>query len=269
MICQKCNNKSVLNSCLGKDFYYCRNCKEEVFDKIVNSTTLHLSHLILGSFVSIPSGTFQMGSPESEISRCSDETQHLVTLTKSFEMQTTQVTQKQWTEVMGNNPSYFNGDNLPVERVSWNDCQEFIQKLNSANDGYAYRLPTEAEWEYCCRAGAASAYSFGDDTDQTGDYAWYYPNSFNRTHEVAQLKPNAFGLYDLHGNVWEWCQDWYGGYNSQPITDPTGPNSGFYRVAHGGGWADFAQCCRSAVRDFGGPGNRYSNVGFRLVRTKA
>lgn len=163
-------------------------------------------------FVPIPAGTFQMGSPKSETGRFSDETQHPVTITQPFEMQTTQVTQSEWEKVMGNNPSRFKGSSRPVERVSWDDVQKFISKLNESQSEYVYRLPTEAEWEYACRAGTTSAYFFGDDAKDIQQYAWTSVNSDDQTHDVGTLKPNPWRLYDMCGNVWEWVHDWHAPY---------------------------------------------------------
>ncbi|MBI3018600.1 MAG: formylglycine-generating enzyme family protein [Deltaproteobacteria bacterium] len=226
---------------------------------------------LLGDFAQIPAGSFMMGSPETEANRSSDETQHQVTLTQDFQMMKTEVTQKMWVSIMSSNPSYFKGDNLPVEKVSWNDVQAFIQKLNQKNDGYTYRLPTEAQWEYAARAGTSTTYSFGDNAAVLGDYGWFSGNSGNKTHEVGQKNPNAFGLYDMHGNVWEWVQDWYdiSYYSSSNVTDPIGPTSGSDRVVRGGSWINRAKSLRSAIRYNYGPDDRYSNVGFRLVRTKS
>ena len=171
-----------------------------------------------------PPGTFTMGSPASERDRRNDEAQHSVTLSKEFLMLETPVTQEMWESVMENNPSAFKGSKkLPVENVSWNDCQEYVQKLNGlgvAPKGYRFSLPTEAQWEYACRAGTTTAYSFGDTLEKSqvafGD---------SKTVEVASYPANAWGLYDMHGNVWEWCQDWYGEYPSGAVTDPVGsPN---------------------------------------------
>ena len=148
-----------------------------------------------------------MGSPSSEPKREKDEKQHRVTLTKGFYMGATEVTQSQWKAIMGNNPSYFKGDNRPVEKVSWDDCQEFIRELNLQEGGNKYRLPTEAEWEYTCRAGTTTRFCFGDSESRLGDYAWYSSNSSSKTHPVSRKKPNVWGLYDMHGNVWEWCED--------------------------------------------------------------
>ena len=213
----------------------------------------------------IPAGSFDMGSPKDEKGRDKGETQHRVTLTKGFWMGKYEVTQAQWQAVMGNNPSRFKGSNLPVEEVSWNDCQDFIRKLNAKGQG-AFRLPTEAEWEYACRAGTQSRFCFGDSDSSLGTYAWYRSNSGWKTHEVGQKSPNRWNLYDMHGNVWEWCQDWKGDYPSGSVTDPTGPSTGSGRVRRGGGWRLNPRYCRSADRSGGGPGLRRDDLGFRLAR---
>lgn len=219
------------------------------------------------NFVKINPGTFLMGSPETEGGRWSDETQHSVTITQPLEMQTTQVTQKQWVEIMEDNPSYFKGNDLPVEQVSWDDAQDFIHKLNAqGRDNYVYRLPTEAEWEYCARAGSSSSYSFGDFSDRLQTYGWFSYNSNNKTHPAGRLVCNIWGLYDMHGNVWEWCQDWYGKYDLNGSIQ--GPASGSFRVIRGGGRDDDARGLRSAQRNGFGPANRSSVVGFRLCRTE-
>jgi len=219
-------------------------------------------------FVLIPPGTFRMGSPLSESGRVSNENQHLVTLSKGFYMQTTEVTQGQWKVVMGNNPSNFKncGDDCPVETVSWDDAQDFIRKLNIMEDSDKYRLPTEAEWEYASRAGSKRRFCFGDDAGKLGQYAWYSSNSGNRTHPVSEKHPNAWGLYHMHGNVWEWCQDWYGKiYPAGSITDPKGSSWGSDRVLRGGSWNDGARYCRSANRRRNLPGYRSNGLGFRLA----
>ena len=215
------------------------------------------------TFVRIPAGSFMMGSDNGD----SDEKPvHRVKISRSFYIQTTEVTQAQWKAVMGNNPSRFKGDNLPVERVSWNDAQEFIKRLNRKEGGSKYRLPTEAEWEYAARAGSTGAYCFGDDKSRLGDYAWYISNSGNKTHRVGAKKPNRWGLYDMHGNVWEWVQDRFGSYSSSPSTDPSGPSSGTDRVDRGGGWSASAGHCRSANRVRGEPGLTDNDLGFRVAR---
>ena len=206
-----------------------------------------------------PAGTFMMGSPTSEEGRYDWEKQHRVTLTKGFWMMETEVTQKQWKAVMGNNPSRFKGVNLPVEHVSWNDCQEFCTKCTKL--GLPVQLPTEAQWEYACRAGTKGAFAGPID-----DMAWYSSNSGSKTHPVGTKKANAWGLCDMHGNVWEWCADWNGDYPSGSVADPTGPSSGSDRVYRGGDWSYCAQLCRSACRRCDGPGYRGFNLGFRVVR---
>lgn len=221
------------------------------------------------SFVLIPAGTFMMGSPEDEPMRNDNEMLHQVTISRSFYMQATLVTQGQWKKVMG---SSFNGDeNLPVEQVSWNDVHEFIRRLNQQEEMDKYRLPTESEWEYACRAGSTTAYCFGNGTGNLGEYAWYYDNiEGNATHPVGQKKPNAWGLYDMHGNVWEWVEDGYEKYQSRPVTDPVGspPGPRQLRVLRGGCWRLYARGCRSATRTVGGPrGEGNLGIGFRLVMT--
>lgn len=227
-------------------------------------------------FVLISSGTFMMGSsPLNEPERFKDERQHRVTITKPFYMQTTEVTQDQWREVMGSNPSHFKdcGADCPVEGVSWNDAQEFIRKLNQKERADTYRLPTEAEWEYACRANSITRFCFGDSDGKLGEYAWYSGNSSLKTHSVGQKQPNAWGLYDMHGNVLEWCQDrceWKNGVVTdtyrEGIVDPL-CNKGSYRVLRGGGWFDNAMYCRSANRDNNSPGYWDNYLGFRLART--
>jgi len=227
------------------------------------------------TFVLIPAGTFLMGSPEHEPGRNDDEIQHKVTLSQDFYLQTTPVTQAQWEALTDSNPSSFvqGGSDLPVEGVSWQDCQEFINKLNDLREG-TYRLPTEAEWEYACRAGSTTALANGDlvtlsweldpNLDELG---WYCGNYGGRPQPVAQKRPNNWGLYDMHGNVWEWVQDWYGPYPETPQTDPSGPPSGPGRVARGGSWCSSARNCRAAARFHLPPQSRsqLETKGLRLV----
>ena len=226
-------------------------------------------------FVRIPAGSFMMGSPKDEPRRMRDETQHRVTLTRDFFMGTTEVTQGQWKAVMGNNPSHFDkcGEACPVEQVSWNDVQEFIKKLNSL-DGRRYRLPTEAEWEYAARAGSTTPFTYGRclSTDQA-NYDGDMPLSGcekgedrGKTIPVGSLNaPNAFGLHDMHGNVWEWCEDWIWKYPSGSVTDPAGPSTGKQKVARGGDWDHPDDHCRSAMRGFFPADYDLDGVGFRLV----
>ena len=210
--------------------------------------------------VLIPAGTFMMGSPESEEGRRYGETQHEVTLTNPFYMGKYEVTQEQWESVMGSNPSYNKGAKLPVTDVSWNGCKKFIKKLNGITKG-KYRLPTEAEWEYACRAGTTTAYSYGDSLTKADANI-----DGNSTKEVGSYKPNAFGLYDMHGNVWEWCEDWYGSLQDGEVTDPKGPATGERRVLRGGSFLTYELDARSFVRGGLSPTNRDFGNGFRLAR---
>lgn len=232
------------------------------------------------TFNLIPAGTFMMGSPEGEPGRRGNENQHQVTLTRPFYMQTTEVTQGQWKALMGRNPSRYPdcGDDCPVERVSWHYVQEFIAELNKLGEG-TYRLPTEAEWEYAARAGSTTAFANGDITEIGSKHdpnldamGWYAYNSGGRTHRVAQKQPNAWGLYDMHGNVWEWVQDgakYYENYPSGSVTDPEGTSTGPLRVLRGGSCFDGARSCRSANRHFDVPESRPNfGLGFRLLRTR-
>ena len=203
-----------------------------------------------------------MGSPTSEKRRFSNETQHEVTLIKPYYMGKHEVTQEQWESVMRNNPSQSKGEKLPVTNVSWNDCQEFIKKLNASTNG-GYMLPSEAEWEYSCRAGTSTAHSFGDSLTKTD--ANYGPGG--KRVAVGSYKPNAFGLFDMHGNVWEWCADWKADYPVGSVTDPKGPVTGTSRVLRGGSFSDFTSFARSSGRDFLTPSTRGDDTGFRLART--
>ena len=212
--------------------------------------------------VPIPTGEFQMGS-QSEFRQ--------VKITKPFHLGVFEVTQSQYKKVMGKNPSQIKGANNPVEMVSWDDAIEFCRKLSAVSEekvaGRAYRLPTEAEWEYACRAGTKTAYSFGDDGSQLGAYAWYGDNSDGKTHPVGQKKPNPWGLYDTHGNVVEWCQDyWQRNLPRGQMTDPVGPATGSSRVYRGGCWVSGAAFCRAARRSSSAPSSRPSSYGFRLAQ---
>jgi formylglycine-generating enzyme required for sulfatase activity len=226
--------------------------------------------------VLIPKGTFMMGSPESEEGRKENETQHEVTIGKVYYLGVYEVTQAQYEKVMGKNPSYSQGAvvgnenaDLPVEMVSWDDAVEFCKKLSELPDekkaGRVYRLPTEAEWEYACRAGSKTAYSFDDEEGLLPEYGWFNRNSSRRTHTVGLLEPNAWGLYDMHGNVWEWCSDRHGEYPKGAVSDPTGPKEGSFRVYRGGGWYFGAAFCRSAIRFRNDPSIRNVDLGFRLA----
>jgi formylglycine-generating enzyme required for sulfatase activity len=239
--------------------------------KTAGSTELELREIVcytneLGmDFVLIQPGEFTMGGARGEPGREAGEgPQHPVRITQAFYMGAHEVTQQQYAEVMGKNPSRFTAPKNPVEQVSWNDAVEFCARL-SKKDGRTYRLPTEAEWEYACRAGSTEAYCYGGDPGQVGDYAWDKRNSDGKTHEVGLALPNAWGLYDVHGNVWEWCQDWYGGYKPGPDEDPVGPTSGTYRIVRGGSWFDYPWPLRCASRGRNSPAIRADDQGFRVV----
>jgi formylglycine-generating enzyme required for sulfatase activity len=211
-------------------------------------------------FVLIQGGCFQMGSNDGG----KDERPVHTVCVRDFYMGKYEVTQGQWKSIMGQNPSRFIkcGDSCPVENVSWNDTQEFIRRLNAKTGSAKYRLPTEAEWEYAAKAGSGSE-RYGE----IGQIAWYDNNSRQQTHEVGQKRPNAWGLYDMLGNVWEWVQDWYGEYPPGLLKDPTGPSSGLYRVVRGGSWHSSAGDIRSSLRISRLPSGRYFAMGFRLART--
>ena len=242
-------------------------------------TPVQITNSLGMKFNLIPPGDFTMGSPESEPGRYDDETQHLVKITKPFYMSVHEVTQEQYETVMGKNPSFFSAlgggkdrvsgidtSQFPVEQVSWYEVAEFCRKLSNEK-GVEYRLPTEAQSEYACRAGTTTAYSFGAGVSQLGEYAWYSGNS-SSTHPVGELKPNAWGLFDMHGNVFEWCQDWYGPYASlKVVSDPTGPVLDDFRVLRGGAFNIQPGVVRTANRSFYPPDDRDHNLGFRLART--
>jgi formylglycine-generating enzyme required for sulfatase activity len=250
----------------------------------------------------IPAGQFSMGSPTSESGRDDDEVPHRVTISRGFWLGKFEVTQAQWQAVMGDNPSHFkNGGDYPVERVSWEEAKRFCERLNGNQSiqkpaGYRFDLPTEAQWEYACRAGTATSLNNGqnmwilgaNNSPNLDELGWYggncgqdfhgsvsynissmsekqYNDSRGGSHPVGKKKPNAWGLYDMHGNVLEWCRDWYGDYPSGSVTDPTGPSSGSNRVHRGGSWNDDARGCRSACRYDSSPSFRCSLLGFRLA----
>jgi formylglycine-generating enzyme required for sulfatase activity len=299
-------------------FWLTKDAFSQASKEITNSIGMKL--------VLIPKGTFQMGSPPSEEGSEDDERQYDVTLTEDYYLGAFEVTQSQYQKVMGNNPSYFQGErveqkfpakkhpetgrtieegkiipvdssNHPVEQVSWNDAVEFCKRLSDLPEekkaGRVYRLPTEAEWEYACRAGSKAAYNFGASSQSLGDYAWFGNNSGSKeldcdalwakmennpqeyfdtvlsagcaTHPVGEKKPNDWGLYDMHGNVWEWCSDWFGIYPKGAVSEPTGPREGSFRVFRGGSWNFTADLCRSAHRNGRSPSYRRANSGFRVA----
>jgi formylglycine-generating enzyme len=245
---------------------------------------------IMDCMVTIPAGSFRMGNITNNPSGLGIEKPvHDVTITRAFLMSCSEVTQAQWKAVTGNNPSNFKGDSLPVEEVSWYDAVDFCNLL-SKEEGFdtcytrsgtniscdftanGYRLPTEAEWEYACRGGMETDFYTGNMTQPTGNdpvlnrAGWYDANSGSGTHDVVLKEPNAFGLYDMHGNVWEWCWDGFDAYPATPVTDPHGLASGTTRVLRGGSWLYNANLCRSSMRSRSLPNGRYNHGGFRLVR---
>ncbi len=211
------------------------------------------------NMIKVEGGTFQMGEEGFATPV------HQVALTNDYYIGETEVTQELWIAVMGSNPSYFKGSNqLPVEQVSWNDCQTFISKLNELT-GRTFRLPTEAEWEFAARGGNASnGYTYSG-SNTIDNVAWYYSNSSSQTHEVATKAPNELGIYDMSGNVMEWCQDWYGSYSSSAQTNPTGSTSGSDRVLRGGGWLYYDYDCRVADRALSSASNAYEALGLRFA----
>ena len=237
--------------------------------------------------VLIPKGRFLMGSPPDEVGSDDSERRHEVTISRDYYLGVHEVTQAQYKKVMGKNPSHFQGDqvaerhpqtnrvvkdvdssNHPVESVSWDEAVELCQRLSALPEekkaGRVYRLPTEAEWEYACRAESETAFHFGGSSKLSDDFAWF-GNSNKQTHPVGQKKPNAWGLYDMHGNVFEWCGDWFNEYPKGAVSDPTGPKDGVLRVNRGGSWEFGAASGRSATRFFTAPFGRGDWIGFRVA----
>lgn len=217
-------------------------------------------------FVLIAAGTLKMGSNDGS---ADERPVHIARISRPFYLGKHEVTQAQWQAVMQNNPSRFSGHpDLPVEQVSWQDAQAFIRKLNAREGTMTYRLPTEAEWEFAARAGSRTTYSFGDDPSRLGEYAWHRNNAENKTQPVGQLAPNAWGVYDMQGNVREWVQDWYSKrYPAETLTDPQGPLSGASRVNRGCAWTNRPRFCRSAQRGLARPNDRFDLLGFRMLKS--
>ncbi len=227
--------------------------------------TIDLGGGVTMEFVLIRAGSFTMGSDEN--TGDGDESpQHEVTITRPFYLGKFEVTQEQWVALMGSNPSGFKGAKRPVDSVSWNDCQRFLARLHEKT-GRKFALPSEAQWEYACRAGTHTTWSFGNDAAVAGDYGWLGVNSGGTTHAVGTRKPNAWGLYDMHGNVWEWCADWYAkhGYPTGRVADPTGPATSEGRILRGGGWGEDPLNARCAGRNCDGPDGAHNGIGFRCV----
>ena len=230
-----------------------------------NTISIPVKDGISIDMVRVEAGTFTMGATaEMKVPDDDEKPTHQVTLTNDYYIGKYEVTQALWQAVTGNNPSNYKGDNLPVENVSWNDCQEFISKLNRIT-GKTFRLPTEAEWEYAARGGKKSRGYQYSGSNNLADVAWYEDNSGSKTHTIGSKQANELGIYDMTGNVWEWCQDWYGKYSSSSQTNPTGANSGSNRVRRGGGWGGNAWICRSSYRYSYAPGFSNDSLGLRLV----
>jgi formylglycine-generating enzyme required for sulfatase activity len=288
-------------------FFHFGKCAEGQYREVGNSLEM--------SFVLVPPGQFQMGSPPNEKASKQDEDLRQVSITTSFFIGKTEVTQSNFRKVMGYNPSRFQGNYVaerdpdtnrvtkeidtsdwPVDSVSWDEAIEFCKKLTDTPEekraGRKYRLPTEAEWEYACRAGTSTRYSFGDSDKELLGSAWFAANSGDRnlfsklsseknrsrimeeltknrcrSHSVAGKNANRWGIHDMHGNVWEYCSDWYGPYEPGPVTDPKGPPRGDDVVLRGGGWSGLAGDCRSAARDRCPPNHHEHGIGFRIVMT--
>ena len=265
---RRAQNDKELRSCPG--FYRIANLIKEIEEKKQSDSVVKKTYTVNGvsfNMVQVEGGTFTMGATsEQEFNEIFDKDEkptHQVTLS-SYMIGETEVTQELWQAVMGRNPSDFKGAKRPVEMVSWNDCQKFIKKLNQLTGGH-FRLPTEAEWEFAARGGNRSKKTQYAGGSNLGSVAWYYGNSGNTTHDVATKLPNELGLYDMSGNVCEWCQDWYGSYSSSAQTNPTGPSSGEWRVQRLGCWYSSAEGCRVANRGCSSPSNRIHTFGLRLA----
>jgi formylglycine-generating enzyme len=257
---------------------------QEVWAKFLGrkvEETIEVADGVKMTFVLVPPGKFRMGSPDNEKDRDADEMLHEVTLTEPFDLGKTEVTQAQYGALGLDNPSTFKGADRPVEMVTWEEADHWAKKVTEKQgDQYLYRLPTEAEWEYSCRGGRSSSQPFGigagctfSSTQANFDGNYPYGGAdkgryLEATCAVNSYKPNTLGLYDMHGNVWEWCQDWYGPYPAGAVANPTGPDEGSHRVMRGGSWGSYGGWrCRAAYRNRNGPGDRYGFLGFRLARS--
>ncbi len=283
MFQQVCKVALVALTALGSlTLAACQECKEAggKAKTLPKERTVDLGKGIKLEMVLIPAGEFMMGSPDSDKAAPPEEQpQHRVRITKPFYLGKYPVTQEQWKALMPNNPSRFKGPKNPVENVTWDDCRQFLRMLDikSGPGGDKFHLPTEAQWEYACRAGSTTKYYFGNDEKELGEYAWYATNSGGKTHPVGEKKPSAWGLYDMHGNVWEWCGDWYADryYKRSPTDDPTGPPSDLPpqtvlgRVVRGGSFNDEAFPCRSAPRVEITPVAHTAGLGLRVLLAPA
>lgn len=266
---------TCLSSCRGSSALPALTAAESQAKQLAEATRLRVPVTLTNGlgmkFSLIPQGEFTMGSARSENGRQPAEVQHNVTLTRSFYLAMTEVTQAQWLKLMEENPSFVEGGDHPVETITWNDAIEFCRRL-SDQDGVRYRLPTEAEWEYACRAGTTTAYHTGDSlsTEQANFNGELDgpTGGLNRdeTTPVGSFAANAWGLFDMHGNVWEWCSDWHGEYDTLKTTDPAGPEQGTTRVVRGGCWVNASKVCRSATRGDTEPMSWNFHFGMRVVR---
>lgn len=231
----------------------------------ITSSNNSIIQKLINNMVYVEGGSFMMGATaEQGIDATeSEKPPHKVNLS-SFSMGKYEVTQEEWQAVMGNNPSGFKGTKLPIESVSWNEAQEFIRKLNDIT-GKKFRMPTEAEWEYAARGGNRSKGYKYSGSDALSDVAWHSKNGGYMTHEIGRKKPNELGLYDMAGNVWEWCQDLYGSYSSDSKTNPTGSSSGSTRVARGGSWISNERYCRLSYRNYEPENKKSAEIGLRLA----
>ena len=245
-----------------------KELKKEIDKEQASKNNAVLTFFVDGvefKMIGVEGGTFTMGATSEQGSEADDDEKptHSVTLS-SYYIGETEVTQALWQAVMGNNPSWFKGYNLPVESISYEDIQGFITKLNQKT-GKTFRLPTEAEWEFAARGGNKSKGYKYSGSNNLNDVAWYDGNSNSKTHPVKTKQANELGLYDMSGNIWEWCSDWYGDYSSSSQTNPSGANSGSNRVVRGGSWGINARRCRVSDRDYGNPSYSYYDLGFRLA----
>ncbi len=237
----------------------------------VGTQAQRFSNSIGIEFVLVAAGSFQMGTHENEDGTNKEKPRHRVSISKPFYISKYEITQKQWQQVMGHNPSIHVGPTRPVDKVSWNDAQMFLQRLNAQEKTTSYKLPTEAQWEYAARAGSQTSYCYGD--DQQGNkliqYGWFADNSNKQSQPVGGLKPNNWGIHDMHGNVQEWVQDRYDRkyYSKSPATDPQGPEKGGKRVTRGGSWINPAYHCRSAARAYYSHDYIDNDIGLRIIKT--
>ena len=250
-------SQSIQVNSSSRSFNFTMKKKENQLSPIIQN--------LINNMVHVEGGTFTMGATSEQGSDAESEEKpaHQVTLS-SFSIGKYEVTQEEWEAVMGNNPSSLKGAKRPVESVSWSDCRQFIRKLRTLT-GKNFRMPTEAEWEYAARGGNKSRGYKYSGSNILDDVGWYDSNSSSSTHDAGQLDPNELGLYDMSGNVWEWCADWYGSYDSNSQSNPGGPSSGSVRVFRGGSWNNYAGRCRVSFRGYSSPGGASSNLGLRLA----